>query len=100
MELLCPLRRICGTVITVVATWHCKCGVRATIVAERDLDKSTATVTVACSDCGVAQVIDADRMISITHEKDNDGAHSEQAIQAKGHQSKRYSRDKLPSSAD
>ena len=42
------------------------------IVAERDLDKPTATVTVACPECGDAQVIDADRIISINHEKGDD----------------------------
>jgi hypothetical protein len=42
------------------------------IVAERDPGKPTATVTVACPECGDAQVINAQRMISITHEKGND----------------------------
>jgi len=59
-------------VITVVSTWRCKCGVRLMIVAEKDVDKPVATVTVACPDCGNAQIIDANRMISITHEKDDD----------------------------
>ena len=58
--------------ITIVSTWHCKCGARVMIVAERDQDKPTATVTVACPECGQAQVIDADRIISITHEKGDD----------------------------
>jgi len=39
------------------------------IVAERDLDTPTATVTVACPECGDAQGIDAQWIISITHEK-------------------------------
>ena len=41
------------------------------IVAEKNVDKPTATVTVACPECGDAQLIDADRMISIAHEKDD-----------------------------
>ena len=72
LEVMCPPRRICGTVITIVSAWRCKCGVRVMIVAERDLDKPTATVTVACPECGDAPVIDAHRMISITHEKGDD----------------------------
>jgi hypothetical protein len=59
-------------VITVVSTWHCKCGVRIMIVAERHLDKATAIVTVACPECGDERNIDADRIISITHEKGDD----------------------------
>jgi hypothetical protein len=48
------------------------------IVAERDLDKPTATLRVACPECGDAQMIDADRMISITREKGaTTGSHSE-----------------------
>jgi len=58
--------------ITIVSAWRCTCGVRVVIVAERDLDKPTATVTVACPECGDAQVIDADRIISINHEKGDD----------------------------
>ena len=42
------------------------------IVAERDLDNPTTTVTIACPECGEVQVIEAHRMISITHEKDDD----------------------------
>ena len=47
------------------------------LVAERDLDKPTATLRVACPECGDAQMIDADRMISITREKGaTTGSHS------------------------
>ena len=78
LEVLCPPRRICATVITIVTTWRCKCGVRVMLVAERDLDKPTATLRVACPECGDAQMIDADRMISITREKGaTTGSHSE-----------------------
>jgi hypothetical protein len=42
------------------------------IVAERGLDKPTAAVTVTCPECGATQVIDADRIISITHERGDD----------------------------
>jgi hypothetical protein len=59
-------------------SFTCKCGVRVMIVAERDLDKPTATLRVACPECGDAQMIDADRMISITREKGaTTGPHSE-----------------------
>jgi len=47
------------------------------IVAEKDLDQPTATVTVACPECGDAQVIDAQRITSITHEKDRTSSHLE-----------------------
>jgi predicted RNA-binding Zn-ribbon protein involved in translation (DUF1610 family) len=47
------------------------------IVAERDLDNPTTTVKVACPECGDVQVIDAHRMISITHEKAATSSHLE-----------------------
>ena len=48
------------------------------IVAERDLDQPTATLRVACPECEAAQMIDADRIISITREKSaTTGPHSE-----------------------
>jgi hypothetical protein len=48
------------------------------IVAERDLDKPTATLRVTCPECGDAKMIDADRTISITREKGaTTGSHSE-----------------------
>jgi len=48
------------------------------IVAERDLEKPTATITVACPECGEVQVIDGQRIISITHEKGaTSSSHSE-----------------------
>jgi hypothetical protein len=65
-------------VITIVSTWRCTCGVRVMIVAERDLEKPTATITVACPECGEVQVIDGQRIISITHEKGaTSSSHSE-----------------------
>jgi predicted RNA-binding Zn-ribbon protein involved in translation (DUF1610 family) len=42
------------------------------IVGQRDLDNSTTTVAVSCPECGEVQVIDAQRLISITHEKGDD----------------------------
>jgi len=78
LEVLCPPHRISATVITIVSTWRCKCGVRVMIVAERDLDQPTATLRVACPECEAAQMIDADRIISITREKSaTTGPHSE-----------------------
>jgi hypothetical protein len=42
------------------------------IVAETDFDKPTATVTVACPECGDVRVIDAHRLTAITHDKGDD----------------------------
>jgi hypothetical protein len=45
--------------------------VRVIIVAERDLDKPTATVTVACPECGDVRVIDAHRGVGLSSFSDN-----------------------------
>jgi hypothetical protein len=52
--------------ITTVATWRCKCGVQVKVVAETDRDRPAGTVAATCPNCGIQQVINAQRILSIT----------------------------------
>jgi hypothetical protein len=56
--------------ITIVATWRCKCGTRVKVIAETDRAKPTATVIAACPDCGDEQEVYAHRVISVVSEAD------------------------------
>jgi serine/threonine protein kinase len=58
-----------GDMITTVATWLCKCGVRIKGVGETDGSKPTTKAVAACPNCGDKQDIYAHRIISVTCEK-------------------------------
>jgi hypothetical protein len=58
--------------ITIVATWRCKCGVSVKVVAEADEQKPTSTVVATCPDCGDKQTVHAYRIISVTNDKGED----------------------------
>ena len=65
-----PLSRmIHGAMITTVATWLCKCGLRIKAIGETDRSKPTTKVVAACPSCGDKQDVYAHRIVSVTCEK-------------------------------
>jgi hypothetical protein len=50
------------------SVWRCKCGVRIKVVSEIDENKLRATALASCPSCNELQMMNATRIIAISHE--------------------------------
>jgi hypothetical protein len=56
------------SVIRTVSVWRCKCGVQIKVVSEIDENKPRATALASCPNCNELQMMNANRIIAISHE--------------------------------
>jgi hypothetical protein len=52
--------------VGIVAVWRCKCGMRVKVLAEADSNRPPSTQVASCPKCGASQVIDAEKILSVT----------------------------------
>ena len=56
------------TMVGVVASWRCKCGIRVKVLAEVDPSQPPATQIASCPKCGDSQSVEGDKIVSVTED--------------------------------